>query len=93
MATSSGALLANAAQYEFTHQASWMPGAFEIGQEQVSTAFVAYPKIDVSVNVLTKSIIELLRKHLASQEGKASRAAPRRTKKQRRKTTRKATNR
>jgi hypothetical protein len=82
LATSSGALLANAAQYEFTHQASWMPGVFEIGQEQVTTAFVAYPKIDVSVNVLTESIIELMRTHLPSQEEKASKAAPRRTKKQ-----------
>lgn len=92
LATASGALLANAAQYEFTHQASWMPGVFEIGQEQVTTAFVAYPKIDVSVNVLTESVIELMRAHLPSQEGKASKAAPRRTKKQT-KTTRKVTNR
>jgi hypothetical protein len=49
LATSAGALLANAAQYEFTHQASFMPGVFEIGQERVTTDFVAYPKIDVSL--------------------------------------------
>lgn len=88
LATASGALLANAAQYEFTHQALWMPGFLEIGQEQVSSAFVAYPKIDVSVNVLTESVIELMRAHLPSQEGKASKVASRRIKKQT-KTTRK----
>jgi hypothetical protein len=93
LATSSGALLANAAQYEFTHQASWIPAVFAIGQEQVTTAFVAYPKIDVSVNVLTESVIELMRTHLPSQEGNASKAAPRRTKNQTRKTTRKVTKR
>jgi hypothetical protein len=82
LATSSGALLANAAQYEFTHQTSWMPGVFEIGLEHVTTTFVAYPKIDVSVDVLTGSVIELMRAHLPSQEGKASKTAPRRTKKQ-----------
>lgn len=92
LTTSSAALLANAAQYEFTHQVSWMLGAFGVGQEQVTTAFVAYPKIDVSVNVLTESVIELMRAHLPSQEEKASRAPFRLTKKQT-KTTRKVTNR
>jgi tetratricopeptide (TPR) repeat protein len=82
LATSSGAVLATAAQYEFTHQASWMPGVFGIGPEQVTTAFVAYPKIDVLVNVLTESIIELMRAHLPSWEGKAPKAAPCRIKKQ-----------
>ncbi|MGA2206184.1 MAG: tetratricopeptide repeat protein [Terracidiphilus sp.] len=93
LATSSGALLANAAQYEFMYQASWMPGVFEIGQEQVTAAFVAYPKIDVSVNVLTESVIELMRAHLPLQEGKASKAAPSRLKKRTQKTPRKATKR
>jgi hypothetical protein len=92
LATSSGALLANAAQYEFTHQPSWISGVFEIGQEQVTTAFMAYPKIVVSVNVLTESVVELMRTHLPSQEGKASKAAPHRTKKQM-KTTRRVTKR
>jgi hypothetical protein len=93
LATSSGALLANAAQYEFTHQATWMPGVFDFRQEQVTTAFVAYPKIDVSVKVLTESVIELMRAHLPSQEGKASKAAPRRPKRRTPKTPRKATKR
>jgi hypothetical protein len=70
-----------------------MPGVFEIGQEQVTAAFVAYPKIDVSVNVLTESVIELMRAHLPLQEGKASKAAPSRLKKRTQKTPRKATKR
>jgi tetratricopeptide (TPR) repeat protein len=90
LATSSGALLANAAQYEFTHQALGMPGIFEIGQEQVTTAFMAYPKIDVSVNVLTEAVIEVMRAHLPLQRGRDS-GVPRRSKKQAQKTTRKAT--
>jgi hypothetical protein len=93
LATSSGSLLANAAQYEFTHQASWMPGVFEIGQEQVTTALVAYPKIDVSVDVLTRAVIELMRAHLPSQEGKAFKAAPSRLMKRTQKTSRKGTKR
>lgn len=91
LATSAGALLANAAQYEFTHQASFMPGVFDIGQERVTIDFVAYPKIDVSLDVLKMSVIELMRAYLPSQGGKASKATPNRTKKQTN-TTRRATN-
>jgi tetratricopeptide (TPR) repeat protein len=93
LVTSSGSLLANAAQYEFTHQASWIPGVFQIGQEQVTTAFVAYVRINVSIEVLTKSVIELMRAHLPLQGGKATKATPSRLKKRTPKTPRRATKR
>lgn len=88
LVTSAGTLLANAAQYEFTHQASFMPGAFDIGQERITNDFVAYPKIDVSLDVLKMSVIELMRAHLPSPERNPSEAAPSQTKKQTRKTAR-----
>lgn len=58
--TSAGALMANAAQYEFTHQVSWIPGFFKAKQEEVTEAFVAYPRIDVAVAVLSESVVELV---------------------------------
>jgi tetratricopeptide (TPR) repeat protein len=61
MITEVGALLATAAQYEFTHQSSWIPGFFELRQEDIMAAFVSYPRIEVATSVLSESVIELVR--------------------------------
>jgi tetratricopeptide (TPR) repeat protein len=82
LVTSAGTLLANAAQYEFTQQATWMPGLFGIGQQKVATDLVAYPRIAVAVDVLKESVIELMRPHLPSGHGKVSKGSASSTKKQ-----------
>jgi len=59
--TEVGALLATAAQYEFTHQVSWIPGFFDFRQEDIMAAFVSYSRIEVATSVLSESVIELVR--------------------------------
>ena len=67
LTTAVSALMANAAQYEFTHQASWKPLRDGIDAEKVSAALQAYPKLDVAMDVITQSVIAIMAPHLPSE--------------------------
>lgn len=84
LTTSAAALMANASQYEFTHQASWKPLLDGMDAEKVSAELEAYPKLAVAMDVMTQSLIGIMTPHLPPENGAPSKvkAPSRRAKKQ-----------
>jgi hypothetical protein len=76
--------MANASQYEFTHQASWKPLLDGMDAEKVSAELEAYPKLAVAMDVMTQSLIGIMTPHLPPENGAPSKvkAPSRRAKKQ-----------
>jgi len=91
LTTAASALMANAAQYEFTHQASWKPLLDGMDAEKVSATLQAYPKLDVAMDVMTQSVIAIMTPYLPSEGSATSngKAQPRRVKRQTEKSPRK----
>jgi tetratricopeptide (TPR) repeat protein len=80
LATCGGSVLADAAQYEFSRMASWIPGAFGIDEQVLTKELTSYPKLVVALDVLTQSVIGLMRPHLP--EERHSKISPKRPPKQ-----------